>query len=162
MSPSCPPSPSRSRQADGPRDLRESGPYLALARQARKRDAWDRRLREVLPAPLREQVRLADLRHGRLVFLAPSPAWAARLRTMQTQLLDAARALGAKADTVVVKVAPPTVAPEPEPPRRTPLSSATAKHLRAAARSLTDHKLRDLFLELASIAESSDSPAEKD
>lgn len=151
-----------SRHSTGPRDVRENESYMSLARQARKRDRLDQRLRETLPAPLREKVRLADLKHGRLVFLAPSPAWAARLRTMQAQLLAAVHAMGVKADSVVVKVVPERVVPQPEPPRRTPLSSTTASHLRAAARSLSDHKLRDLFLELASIAESSDSPGDTD
>lgn len=160
MSPFTPTPPPR--QPRGPRDVRETGPFVSLARQARKRDELDRRLRGSLPAPLREQVRLADLHHGRLVFLAPSPAWAARLRTYQAQVLAAAHAQGVEADAVVVKVAPPHTVPTPEPPRRTPLSRATATHLRAAARSLVDHKLRDLFLELASIAESSDSPADRD
>ncbi len=158
----APSPPSSSRTRHGPRDVRECEPFVALARMARKRDALDRRLRQTLPSPLREQVRLADLRHGCLVFLAPSPAWASRLRMAQAHILAAARAMGTKADSVVVKVSPPRAAPVQEPPRQAPLSRATARHLRTAARSLSDPELRDLFLELASVAESSDSPRETD
>src|SRR5699024_8198578 len=87
-----PPSSSRARR--GPEDVRESEPFIALARKARKRDELDKRLRQTLPSPLRDEVRLADLRRGCLVFLAPSPAWASRLRMAQGQLLAAARAMG--------------------------------------------------------------------
>lgn len=157
------PSPSPpSRTRHGPRDVRECEPFVALARQARKRDELDQRLRQTLPSPLREQVRLADLRRGCLVFLAPSPAWASRLRMAQAHILAAARAMGTKADSVIVKVTPPHTAPQSEPPQRAPLSRATAAHLRSAARSLSDPELQDLFLELASVAESSDPPRETD
>lgn len=160
-----PPSPSRTRRgptSHGPKDVRECEPFVALASRARKRDELDRQLRQTLPSPLREQVRLADLRHGCLVFLAPSPAWASRLRMAQAQILAAARAMGTKADSVIVKVTPPDTVAQPQPPQRAPLSRATAAHLRSAARSLSDPELRDLFLELASVAELSDSPCKTD
>lgn len=146
----------------GPVDMRECGPFVALAKSARKRDELDQHLRRTLPAPLRDQLRLADFRDGRLVFLAPSPAWASRLRLAQAQILAAARAMGTQAHSVSVKVVPPSPAPIPEPPRQAPLSRASAKHLQAAARSLSDPELRDLFLALASVAEKSDSPRETD
>lgn len=142
--------------------MRECGPFLALAKGARKRDELDRQLRQALPAALRDQVRLADFKNGRLVFLVPSPAWASRLRLAQTQILAAARANGAQARSINVKVVPPAAAPTPEPPRRAPLSPAAADHLKTAARSLSDPELRDLFLALASAAETSDSPHETD
>jgi hypothetical protein len=139
----------------------ECGPVAALARRAHELDEMDRRLRQTLPSPLRDQVRLADIRDGRIVFLAPSPAWASRLRLAQAQILAAARAMGAQAGSVVVKVVPPPAAPH-EPAKRTPLSRAAAEHLETAARSLSDPELRALFLELASIAEVSDSPRGSD
>lgn len=144
--------------ASGPRAVAECDAVAALAKRARELDELDGRLRQMLPETLRDQVRLADVRNGRIVFLAPSPAWASRLRLAQAQILDAARAIGTQAGSVVVKVAPPSAAPEPEQTKRTPLSRATADHLNAAARSLSDPELRALFLELASFAEISDSP----
>jgi hypothetical protein len=134
---------------------------VALAKRAHEQDELDRQLRRTLPSPLRDQVRLADIRNGRIVFLAPSPAWASRLRLAQAQILAAARAMGAQAGSVVVKVVPPPAAPH-EPAKRTPLSRAAAEHLKTAARSLSDPELQVLFLELASIAERSDSPRGSD
>jgi hypothetical protein len=134
-------------------------PVAALRERARAWTALDERLRQTLPSPLREQVRLADLRDDRIVFLAPTPAWASRLRMSQGDLLAAAHNLGAKASSVVVKVAP--LLPEPEEPvAAKPLPRAAADHLRKAAQSLSDHELKALFLSLASVAEDSSSPPE--
>jgi hypothetical protein len=145
------------RTSQGPKPLTECGPVAALARKASELEALDRALRQTLPPPLREQVRFANLRGDRLVFLASSPAWASRLRLLQAQILVAARAIGAAAGSVTVKVAPlPPAAMEPE--RAKPLSAAAALHLKAAATSISDPELRVLFLELASVAETADSP----
>lgn len=145
------------RPHDGPRDVRDSEAFKGLADKARERNQWDQQLRQTLPMPLRDQVRLADLQQGRLVFLAPSPAWASRLRLSQTQLLANARAMGITASSVVVKVVPPMPPEIPEPPWQSPLSPATARHLQTAAKSLSDPELRDLFLALASVASSAGS-----
>ncbi|MEO6968869.1 MAG: DciA family protein [Rhodanobacteraceae bacterium] len=129
-----------------------------LAAQARKRDDLDRRLRQSLPPPLDQQIRLADLRDGRAVLLAPSPAWAARVRMANAQILAALRALGVQADSVIVKIVPaPPLKPEPIA-SSLPLSRASAQHLRAAARTVADPDLRALFLEMASIAEADGAP----
>ncbi|WP_414649304.1 DciA family protein [Dyella sp.] len=148
-----PPIPRRS--GTGPKSLAECGAFARLATKAGELDALDRALRQTLPTSLREHVRFAHARYDRLVFLASSPAWASRLRLMQTQLLATARALGTCASSVTVKVAPqPPVATEPD--RSKPLSPAAAVHLKAAAVSVTDPELRALFLELASLAETAD------
>ncbi|SHL75361.1 DUF721 domain-containing protein [Rhodanobacter sp. OK091] len=145
------------RTGNGPKSLVECGSFATLARKAGALEALDRALRQTLPSPLREQVRFANLRNDRLVFLASSPAWASRLRLMQTQILATAHAIGTRASSVTVKVAPqPPVATAPD--RSKPLSLAAATHLRAAAASFTDPEWRALFLELASLAETTDSP----
>jgi hypothetical protein len=134
------------------KSIADVGPVAKLAHRARELDMLDRQLRATLPVPLRDHVRLADLRDGRLVFLAPSSAWASRVRLYQAQILEAARAIGAQAHSVAVKVAPlPVEPPGPDPLK--PLSAGAARHLRAAAASLSDPTLRDLFLGLASVAE---------
>ena len=144
------------RLGNGPKSIVDCGSFATLAKRAGALEALDRALRQTLPSPLREQVRFADLRNDRLVFLASSPAWASRLRLMQTQILATARTIGTCASSVTVKVAPqPPVIIEPD--RSKPLSPAAATHLRAAAASLTDPELRVLFLELASLAETTDS-----
>ncbi|CAM5349195.1 DciA family protein [Rhodanobacter lindaniclasticus] len=145
------------RRDNGPKSLADCGSFASLARKAGALEALDRALRQTLPSPLREQVRFANLRNNRLVFLASSPAWASRLRLMQAQILASASAVGACASSVTVKVAPqpPVVA---VPDQSKPLSPAAATHLRAAAASSTDPEWRDLFLQLASLAETADSP----
>lgn len=144
------------RTRSGPRSLADCGSFAALARKANQLEALDRALRQTLPSPLREQVRFANLHDGRLAFLAPTPALAARLRLMQAQILAAARAIGVRAWYVTVKVAPPPPV-EIAPDRTKPLSPRAASHLKAAAVSITDPELKRLFLELASIAETSGS-----
>lgn len=151
-----------SRQcANGPHDLRDSDVYQWLAGQVRQHDVLERRLRKVLPEPLRQQVRLAGVKDGCLVFLVPSPAWATRLRTLQVPILAAARRLGIRAHAVAARVAPTETMPEPERPRGKPLSPATAEHLRRTARTLSDPGLRDAFLGLAATAETPD-PQQRD
>jgi hypothetical protein len=148
--------PPASRRTDrGPKSITECGSFADLAKRAGQLDALDRALRQTLPTPLREQARFADLRNDRLVFLASSPAWASRLRLMQTQLLATAHALGTRASSVTVKVAPPPPV-KIEPDRSKPLSPAAAMHLKAAAASVTDPELQALFLELASLAPTHD------
>lgn len=143
------------RLGNGPKSIVDCGSFATLARKAGMLEALDRALRQTLPSPLREQVRFANLRNDRLVFLASSPAWASRLRLMQTQILATASAIGTHASSVTVKVAPqPPV--ETPPDRSKPLSPTAAAHLRAAAASLTDPELRALYLELASLAETAD------
>lgn len=117
-------------------DIVRTGDAAGLATRAGKLAELGARLSRVLPPALSAQVRFANLRNGKLVFVATSPAWATRLRYSQALLLEAARVLGVKADGVVVKVAP--AAPlEPERPSSEPLSSTAAKHLALAAKVLS-------------------------
>ena len=154
--------PSRTRHTPGPLPAAACISLDTLAERARALDALDGRLRRHLPEPLAGACRLADIRNGRLVFLASSATWAARLRLHQAVLLAEARA--ALGDTPVerfaVKVAALPSVP-PEPTRRKPLSATAADHLIAAAKTLRDPELRTLFLHLASLA-SDDSPQTPD
>lgn len=130
-----------------------------LAARARVLDLLDGRLRHHLPETLARECRLADLRNGRLVFIATSSTWATRLRLHQVSLLAEARAVtGGTIEHLAVKVAPlpPATA---EPAKAKPLSTAAAKHLRTAAKSIADPELQALYLGLASLA-SSDSISE--
>lgn len=143
------------RPTAGLKPATECIPLGALVERARSLDTLDGRLRSVLPAVVAAETRLGDIRNGRLVFLASSPTWAARLRLSQAALLAEARAaLGDAVERFAVKVAPlPPVPPEPTRPK--PLSAATARHLRAKATALSDPELRALYLNLASIADES-------
>lgn len=132
----------------GPQALGECSAFANLAGRAATLDALDRALRQTLPLPLREEVRFANLRGGRLLFLASSPAWATRLRLLQAQILAMARTLEIRAESLAVKVSPlPPVAPEPE--RRRTLSPQAAAHLRAAASAASDPEWQVLYARLA-------------
>ena len=132
-------------------------PVSSLRDRASALAALDQRLRQALPPPLREQVRLADLRGERLVFLAPTPATAARLRACREDLLATAQVLGIRTRDVTVKVAQ---LPDDTyvPPKAKPLPRAAADHLRKTAHSLSDHELKALFLNLASLAGDDTAP----
>ncbi|HZP65299.1 MAG TPA: DciA family protein [Rudaea sp.] len=150
--------PERPRQRTPAKSVGECPPVAALLSRARALDALDRKLRQPLPDPLRRQCCLADLRAGRLVFLASSPAWAAKLRFYQAAIMAEARVVsGLKIEKFAVKVArlPPV---PPEQTRRKPLSKTAAEHLKTAARSLADPELRAVYLRLASLADDSSSP----
>jgi hypothetical protein len=153
----------RSKKHNPAKTVGECAPVAALTARARALDALDRKLRQPLPDALRRQCCLAELRAGRLVFLASSSVWAAKLRFYQTALLAEARVVsGLQVEKFAVKVAPLPPVP-PEQIRRRPLSKAAAEHLRAAANSLSDPELRAVYLRLASLAEdtSSSSPVRK-
>lgn len=142
---------SRGRRG-GPQALADCGSFATLAQRADALQALDRALRQTLPSPLREQVRFADLRQGRLVFLASTPAWASRLRLAQTAILASAQAVGVQAHAVRVKVVDIERESAPAERRKT-LSPGAASHLRAAAGGLRDPELRALFLALAAVTE---------
>lgn len=129
-----------------------SDPILAgLVERARKLDALDRTLRGALPPRLADRCRLANVDGSRLVFLAHSPAVAARLRQMQDEMLrHAAETTGQRMDKLTVKVAAVPAVPPATPLE--PLSPAASAHLADTARLLADPEMRDLFLKLASLA----------
>ena len=135
----------------------ECGPVAALLARARALDALDRQLRQSLPEPLRSHCCLASVQTGRVVFLADSSVWAAKLRLQQNAIIAQARvASGLPIEKFAVKVAPLPPRP-PRQTRRKPLSTAAAEHLRAAAVSIGDPELRAAYLRLASLAEGSSS-----
>jgi hypothetical protein len=139
-------------RSTGPRPAAECVALGTLADHARALDVLDRRLRRLLPEALARESRLADVRNGRVVFLASSQTWASRIRLHQAALLEEARiALGDVVERFAVKVAPLPSVPAEESGHK-PLSAATAKHLRATAKSLSDPELRALYLHLASFA----------
>src|SRR5690349_16818861 len=147
----------RTRKRSTAKSIGECSPVAALTARARALDALDHKLRQPLPDPLRHQCRLADIRAGRLVFLASSSVWAAKLRLQQAALMAEARKISGQAiEKFAVKVAPlPSLSPEQT--RRKPLSHAAAEHLKAAAHSVADPELRAVYLHLASLAEDSSS-----
>ncbi|MBN8713064.1 MAG: DUF721 domain-containing protein [Xanthomonadales bacterium] len=136
-----------------PQALVECTSFAQLAQRAHTLEALDRALRQTLPQPLRDQVRFADVRHERLVFLANSPAWASRLRLAQGQILACARAIGVAAGAIKVKVVAPSATVTATAAAGMSISAAAAAHLRAAAGGLQDPELRAMFLTLAAQAD---------
>jgi hypothetical protein len=122
-----------------------------LIDRARALGALDKRLRQSLPEPLAGQCRLANVREGRLVFLASSPLWRNRLRLESASLLAAATEAGIPAFELTVKVAPMLTVP-PEQASHSPITPAAAAALRDAALQATDPELRQQLLALASLA----------
>ncbi len=139
------------RDTRGPTPVAQCGAVADLVARARELDHLNRRLRPHLPPVLAEHVTLAGLRNDRAYLLAPTPAWAARVRMEQSRTLAALRAAGIAAAAITVRVAStPAVIGDRKTAER--MSHATAQRLRAAAASMTDPELRALFLELASCA----------
>jgi len=151
------PTPPSSKPRSTAKLVGECGPVAALIARARALDALDRQLRQPLPEPLRSQCCLASLQSGRIVFLASSSAWAAKLRPYQNALIAQALVVsGLPVEKFAIKVAPLPPRP-PRQTRRKPLSLTAANHLKAAARSIADPELRAVYLRLASLAEDSSS-----
>ncbi len=125
-----------------------------IAARAHALDQLDETLRRLLPDTLARECHLADLRNGRLVFIATSATWATRLRLHQAKLLEVARtATGSAVELFAVKVAPLPPVP-PEPAKSKPLSTTAANHLRSAAKTISDPELQAMYLQLASLASS--------
>lgn len=125
-----------------------------LAARARELDRLSRRIVPLLPAPLRDHVSHASLRNDRVLLLVESPAWATRTRMDQTRILAAVHSLGLAATSVAAKIMP-IRAPDVGSATVRPPSPETARRIRAAATAISDPELRDLFLELAAVADDS-------
>src|SRR6476660_4153204 len=80
-----------SKRSSTAKSVGESPPVAALIARARALDALDHQLRQPLPEALRRQCRLATVQSGRIVFLATSSTWAAKLRLHQNALIAHAR-----------------------------------------------------------------------
>lgn len=134
-----------------PKAALSSDPVLAgLISRAKRLDALDSTLRGALPPQLAHRCRLANVDGSRLVFLADSPAVAARLRQLQDELFRrAAETTGERYDKFTVKVAAVPAVPPATPLE--PLSPTASAHIAEAARLIDDPELRDLFLRLASL-----------
>lgn len=122
---------------DAPRPVADivSSDAAGLATRAGQLAELGARLNCVLPSALAAQVQLANLRDGKLVFLATSPAWATRLRYSQALVLEAARQLGLDVQGLLVKVAAIPAA-EASGPVPTSFSETAARHLELAAKLL--------------------------
>ncbi len=125
----------------------ESGSLARLHRRSEALLSLDRRLRDLLPHPLSEHCRVANVRGGLLVVHVDSAAWATQLRFLASQL---APALLERDDArLQVKVQPP--AAPPTVPRRGPprLPPSAATDLERTAERFRDDPLGHTLRRLA-------------
>lgn len=118
-----------------------SGTARDPVRHALGLEALDRQLRPLLPPGLAAHVRLANIVEGRLVFLADSPVWHARLRLAADELLGAARSVGLEVHEVAIRTTSqpmirPTAQQPPQAVRRP--GPAAQEAFRAALDTLAD------------------------
>ena len=104
-----PPPPSRSAgpkiAADALLDGDANDPGKLFLRRAMWLEALDLQLRPCLPSGVAAHARLANVNHGRLVYLVDAPVWHAKLRLAATDVLEVARSVGLEVTELVVKVA---------------------------------------------------------
>lgn len=125
---------------------------LAIGSHAAHLAQLNRQVQRHLPAALAGHATLANIRDGCATFVVASPARAARTRLQQGQLRDVLQAIGLHVNSIEVRVVQPERAPR-ERRKSSPLTGATAAHLRAVAASMPDPELRDQYLALASLAD---------
>jgi len=136
--------------------LLESDPGLQpVVAKARELSALSRLCFDFLPAELARRIRAVNLKDGRLVLLAATPAAAAKLKLLSESLGKYLSEQGAKVNSVLVRVQPgnPGVQEVTSRPRKN-LSAEAQKALRelyeklpdsparAALKTLLDHHLK--------------------
>lgn len=128
------------------------GDILARAQQLARLEP---RIKEALPPTLAPHCALANVRGDTLVLSVRATVFAARIRLLTPQILEAARSLGLSLSQVRIRVGYVPTPPPPPPPRR-PLSETARHHLQALADKVDDPELR------ASIARFLDTPQPED
>lgn len=134
------------------RTLQHASPALAtLVERAQTGNRWAALVRDRVEPAVASHVAGAVQDGSALVVLVDSPAWAARLRYLATDLLRRLRDLpgGAALTAVRVQVAVTAGNPSAPPPRRLDLSPGAAEFLRHVADSTGDAELRSTFARLS-------------
>ena len=110
----------------------------------------NRRLRELVPAPLLDRVRLAHADRERVILEVESSAWLTRLRFHLPQVeAILRRELGIRARNVVVRVAAPLSNNSPTRGERPVISEQSAESIASCARSVDDSELAAALTRLA-------------
>lgn len=114
------------------------GDVLARAQQLARLEP---RIKAALPPALAPHCALANVRGDTLVLSVRATVFAARIRLLTPQILEAARALGLALSQVKIRVGyVPSPPPPPAPPR--PLSETARHHLQELADKVDDPELR--------------------
>lgn len=109
----------------------------------------ENRVLSLLPPEFAPHCRVAGLTGGRLLLVADTPAWAARLRFQGTHLVQHLGRVGTvTVRTVQVRIIPPVDETKPAP-RRTRLSAENARLLEQTAKGIQDPRLAQALTRLA-------------
>ena len=125
-----------------------TGRLGAIASHARRLAELDALVRLCLGDDLAAHCRLADLRSGRLVLAADTPAWATRLRYHTPEIREKLAAAGVSVAECRVVVTPPP-APDVEPGPRPGMSAQGADALNTTAETVRDPALAAALRRLA-------------
>ncbi len=126
-----------------------TGRLGAIASHARRLAELDALVRLCLGDELAAHCRLADLRSGRLVLAADTPAWATRLRYHTPELRQKLAAAGMTVAECRIVVAPPPPTRPADPSQRPNMSAGSASALNATAESIRDPALAAALRRLA-------------
>lgn len=123
-----------------------------LVAHARRIEALDRAVRELLDSELAAHCRVLNCYDDQLVIAADSPVWATRLRYHTAALPDAlASVTGQRFSRVVTRVSPPGVRQTPVVPSRPApgMSTSAARQLESVAATVMDPELAAALRRLA-------------
>lgn len=126
------------------------GSLNRLQLEAQRLAALNRRLYELLPAPLHEHVRLVAAEPDRVALRASSAAWLTRLRFQLPQVKRLLReSLGLKARRVEIAVLRRSFAPAPTRTQLPSVSTLASRYLDDAADLSGDDELAQALRRLA-------------
>lgn len=125
-----------------------TGRLGAITSHARRLAELDALVRLCLGDELAAHCRLADLRSGRLVLAADTPAWATRLRYHTPEIRQKLAAAGLTVAECRIVVSPPLTR-DPEPNQRPGMSALGAGTLNATADNIRDPALAEALRRLA-------------
>lgn len=121
-----------------------------LSIQAQRLVELERQIRACLPQELAEHCQVAGIRDGCLNLFADSPAWAARLRFQEPQIIQAWRQRGGgELRKIQVRVLPQAQPPRGPAKRKLTLTEANVQLLEQTARGIPDARLAQALRRLA-------------
>lgn len=123
--------------------------HSAIPHKVRALAVLERQILSLLPPEFAPHCRVAGVTGGRLLLVADTPAWAARLRFQGTQLVQHLGRVGTvTVRTVQVRIIPPIDETRPAP-RRIRLSAENARLLEQTAKGIRDARLAQALTRLA-------------
>ena len=123
--------------------------YSALVQQAQRWTRYNKLLQSVLDDSIRKHCQLGSVNKNRIVLLAESPAWAARIRLHSTTMRKQLRARTGNQDLLIVVKVRPIVPAEPDTTLNpATLSQSAIQTIRRSANTISDETLRKALLRI--------------